>query len=65
MEELRAFDAVNTPYSKQWVPCQWVLTLLHKAKQNGRVESNIVLLKLVEVQQLMKPHYVNNARLIT
>lgn len=53
-EELKLYDDINCKFSKQYVGCAWAATLLHKAKEAGRIQSNVVLLKLVEVFSLRR-----------
>ncbi|KAH7727147.1 Protein BEST-3 [Aphelenchoides avenae] len=46
--ELKEFDSVPSPHIKYWTPIQWVYLLLRKAREMKMIESDYIMMDLVE-----------------
>lgn len=47
--ELKEFDSLPSPHIKYWTPIQWVYLLLRKAREMKMIESDYIMMDLVEV----------------
>ncbi|XP_074661388.1 bestrophin-2-like [Tubulanus polymorphus] len=46
--ERKVYDAIPSPHSKFWVPCQWAASLASRARNEGRIKDDIHLKSILD-----------------
>ncbi|XP_038161107.1 bestrophin-3-like [Cyprinodon tularosa] len=53
-EERKLFENVRSPHLKYWIPVVWFSNLASKARQEGRIQDNIVLQNILNEMNLFR-----------
>ncbi|EPB69945.1 hypothetical protein ANCCEY_10971 [Ancylostoma ceylanicum] len=46
--ELKEYDAVSSPHAKYWLPIQWLLSLVTLARDEGRIQGEVIYVSLLD-----------------